>query len=231
MASIYLVRHGQAGFGKINYDQLSDTGHMQGELVGKSLAMRGVEAQLVIHGSMQRHRETMEGAQKYWKSYGPVHEMSGFNEFDSDDVIACAYTQFKNKAVLGAWIMAQPNKRKAFQELFAKAVERWTAGADDADYIESWSAFTTRVREALQQLLGQANGRNAVVFTSGGPITAIAQQCLELSNGKAFDLNWTLLNGGITQLLYSSSGGQLSLASFNEQQHLAEAGKHFLTYR
>jgi len=43
-------------------------------------------------------------------------------------------------------------------------------------------------------------------------------------------MNWTLLNGGITQLLYNSSG-KVSLASFNEQQHLAQAGKHFLTYR
>jgi len=215
----------------MNYDQLSDTGHMQSELAGKSLAMRGVEAHQVIHGDMQRHRETMQGAQKYWLAYGPVHQQSGFNEFDSDDVIACAYPQFKNKAVLAAWVMAQANKRKAFQELFAKAVERWTAGKHDTDYIESWSAFTARVSEALRQLIDQAEGKNAVVFTSGGPITAIAQHCLGLSNEKAFDLNWTLLNAGITQLLYSRSSERISLASFNEQEHLAQAGKHFLTYR
>lgn len=230
MASIYLVRHGQAGFGKLNYDQLSDTGHQQAELVGKALALRGVEAHLVVHGAMQRHRETLQGAQKHWQAYGPIIEMPGFNEFDSDDVIACAFPQFKNKAVLGAWILAQPNKRKAFQELFAKAVERWTSGQHDNEYLESWSAFTARVREALLDLMRTTEGRNAVVFTSGGPITAIAQQCLGLSDEKAFDMNWTLLNGGITQLLYNSSG-KVSLASFNEQQHLAQAGQHFLTYR
>ncbi|MFT6858462.1 MAG: broad specificity phosphatase PhoE, partial [Thalassolituus oleivorans] len=38
MASIYLVRHGQAGFDKLNYDQLSELGFAQGELVGKALA-------------------------------------------------------------------------------------------------------------------------------------------------------------------------------------------------
>ena len=230
MASIYLVRHGQAGFGKLNYDQLSDTGHQQGELVGTSLMLRGVEAHRVVHGAMQRHRETMQGAQKRWHAYGPVLEMPGFNEFDSDDVIACAFPQFKNKAVLGAWILAQPNKRKAFQELFAKAVERWTSGQHDGDYVESWSVFTARVQCALRELMVAAEGRNAVVFTSGGPITAIAQQCLGLTDDKAFDMNWTLLNGGITQLLYNSSG-KVSLASFNEHQHLAQAGHPFLTYR
>ncbi len=230
MASIYLIRHGQAGFGKLNYDQLSDTGHLQGELVGKSLALRSVEAHHVVHGAMQRHRETMLAAQKHWHSFGSIIEMPGFNEFDSDDIIACAYPQFKNKAVLGAWILTQSNKRKAFQELFSTAVERWTSGEYDTDYIESWTTFTSRVTAALQELLIKADGKHVVIFTSGGPVTAIAQQCLGLSHDRAFDMNWTLLNGGITQLLYNSSG-KISLASFNEQQHLAQAGKHFVTYR
>ena len=132
--------------------------------------------------------------------------------------------------MLGAWILAQPNKRKAFQELFANAVERWTSGNHDSDYLESWAAFTGRVTAALEELLPRAEGKHVVVFTSGGPITAIAQQCLGLTHDKAFDMNWTLLNGGITQLLYNSKG-KVSLASFNEQQHLAQAGKHFVTYR
>ena len=41
MASIYLVRHGQAGFNKLDYDQLSDLGHQQGQLIGDSLTARG----------------------------------------------------------------------------------------------------------------------------------------------------------------------------------------------
>lgn len=230
MAAIYLVRHGQAGFGKLNYDQLSDLGHQQAKLVGHSLNVRTVEAGLVFCGAMQRHRETMTGAQHVWHSFGPVHEHAGLNEFDSDDLIACAHPQFKNKAVLGAWLLTQDNKRKAFQQLFETAVTRWTSGEHDADYIESWSAFQSRVQNALRDVIQQANGKDVVIFTSGGPITVIAQQCLELSNDKAFAMNWTLLNAGITQLLYSRSG-KMSLASFNEHQHLAAAGQSFLTYR
>lgn len=230
MASIYLVRHGQAGFGKLNYDQLSDTGHMQGELVGKSLALRGTEAHCVVHGAMQRHRETMLAAQKHWHTFGNIIEMPGFNEFDSDDVIACAFPQFKNKAIFGAWMLTQDNKHQAFQGIFTKAVERWISGDFDHEYVESWSNFTRRIIAALNDIIARNKGKNMVVFTSGGPITAIARHCLGLSNDKAFELNWTLLNAGISQLLYSRSG-KISLASFNEQQHLAQAGKHFLTYR
>ena len=230
MASVYLVRHGQAGFGKLNYDQLSDLGHQQGELVGNALAARGIEARRVIHGSMQRHRETLQGAQRHWHAHGPVLEMPGVNEFDSDDVIAAAFPQYRNKLVLGAWLLQQSNPRKAFQQLFAEAVARWTSGQHDNDYQESWPAFTQRVQHALTDMIQQSPQGDVVVFTSGGPITAIAQYCLQLSNEQAFELNWTLLNGGITQVLFNRSG-KISLASFNEQHHLAHAGKHFLTYR
>ncbi len=38
MATIYLVRHGQASFGKENYDQLSPRGWEQGKILGRWLA-------------------------------------------------------------------------------------------------------------------------------------------------------------------------------------------------
>ncbi|HUH58349.1 MAG TPA: hypothetical protein VL020_07585, partial [Pseudomonadales bacterium] len=60
----------------------------------------------------------------------------------------------------------------------------------------------------------------------------MAQHCLELNTEKTFELNWTLINGGISQLLYSSSNPErISLASFNEQQHLSMFGSKFITYR
>lgn len=245
MASIYLVRHGQAGFNKLDYDQLSDLGHQQGEMVGTSLNSRGIEAGLVIHGAMRRHKETMQGAQKTWFAYGPCFEHAGFNEFDSDDVIACAHKELNipgfykdgiashnlvQKAALGAYIAKQKNPKKAFQTLFSTAIDRWISGEHDDDYIESWNHFTQRCRDALMTAIDQAAGKDVVVFTSGGPITAIAQYCLGLDDEHAFKLNWSLVNGGITQLLYNQQG-KVSLASCNEQEHLIKAGKKALTYR
>lgn len=230
MANLYLVRHGQAGFGKMNYDQLSDLGHQQAELVGHSLLARQLEAGKVVHGDMRRHRETMEGAQKVWHSWGSVSVNADFNEFDSDDLIACAFPQYKNKAVLAAWLVTQKNKRKAFQHLFAEAITRWVSGQHDDDYIESWSVFKERCCKALNDTVQMAAGQDVVVFTSGGPVTAIAQHCLGLTDAKAFDLNWMLVNAGITQLLYNQQG-KISLATCNEQEHLISEGKQFVTYR
>lgn len=229
MAKIYLVRHSQASFGKLNYDQLSDLGFEQGNVLGQALQQRGIEVSRVIHGDMLRHQQTMQSAQKHWHSYGSVQCMPGFNEFDSDDVIACAFPQFKHKAAMGAWLLTQKNKRKAFQDIFVQAIDRWIAGKHD-DYQESWLEFTTRCTQSLDELINTLQGKDAVVFTSAGPIMAIAQRCLGLSHQKAFDLNWTLLNASLTQLLYNSSG-KISLASCNEHHHLATAGSRYLTYR
>jgi broad specificity phosphatase PhoE len=245
MASIYLVRHGQAGFDKLDYDQLSDLGHQQGALVGQSLLARSVEAKLVVHGAMRRHRETLAGAQKVWHGYGPIIEEAGFNEFDSDDIIAAAHAELNipgyrkqgigsnklvQKTALGAYLMKQKNPKKAFQVLFSTSIDRWIRGENDDDYIESWQQFTQRCRQALFDTIEKANGRDVVVFSSGGPITAIIQHCLGLSDHYAFQFNWTLVNAGITQLLYNSQG-KISLASCNEQEHLISSGKKFLTYR
>lgn len=232
MASIYLVRHSQASFNKLNYDQLSPLGHQQSELIGKALALRGIEAHTVVHGSMQRHKETMHGAQKHWHSFGKIIEAPNLNEFDSDEIIAKAFPKFSNKAALGAWLITKQDKRKAFQELFVTAIERWTNNEFEADYKESWNTFNARVKQGLSDLITQADGKNVVVFSSGGPISVMAQHCLNLSSEKTFELNWTLVNGGISQLLYSSKDPtKVSLASFNEQQHLSGLGKKLITYR
>jgi broad specificity phosphatase PhoE len=245
MASIYLVRHGQAGFDKLDYDQLSDLGHQQGALVGQSLLARSVEAKLVVHGAMRRHKETLAGAQKVWHAYGPIIEEAGFNEFDSDDIIAAAHAELNipgyckqemgsnklvQKTALGMYLMKQKNPKKSFQALFSTSIDRWISGEHDDDYIESWQQFTQRCRQALFDTIEKANGKDVVVFSSGGPITAIIQHCLGLTDHYAFQFNWTLVNAGITQLLYNSQG-KISLASCNEQEHLISSGKKFLTYR
>jgi broad specificity phosphatase PhoE len=189
---------------------------------------------------MRRHRETLQGAQKVWHAYGPMIENAGFNEFDSDDVIAAAHPQFSIKGLsktgvgqklsLGAYLVKQDNPKKAFQELFSSAINRWISGDHDDEYQESWNQFTRRCKQALFKTIEQGKGKDIVVFTSGGPITAIIQYCLGLDNEHAFKFNWSLVNGGITQLLYNQQG-KVSLASCNEQEHLLSAGKKFLTYR
>ena len=229
MAAIYLIRHGQASFDQLNYDQLSPLGHQQAERIGQALQQRQIQANLIVQGTMQRHAETRQGAQKHWASSATLYQTDQFNEFDSDELIAKAFPEFQQKTVVKAWLDTQTHRHQAFQSLFTHAIDRWTTGNNDAEYRESWPAFTTRVITGLNAVIEQAAGKNIVIFTSGGPISAIAQHCLQLNTAATFSLNWTIVNGSLSQLLYSShTPNKISLASFNEQQHLTGA---YLTYR
>lgn len=77
--SLWLVRHGQASFGKSDYDNLSEAGHEQAYLLGKDFARRGITPSLLVSGSMKRHRQTLAeiAAGAGWALTDEVDETDG----------------------------------------------------------------------------------------------------------------------------------------------------------
>ena len=61
MASIYLIRHGQASLGADDYDNLSPLGQQQAQRLGEYLAGKGIAPQSVFIGSLRRHAQTWAG--------------------------------------------------------------------------------------------------------------------------------------------------------------------------
>ena len=58
MASLYLIRHGQASFGSANYDQLSALGQRQADLSGHFFADIGLHFGQAVSGDLSRQQET-----------------------------------------------------------------------------------------------------------------------------------------------------------------------------
>jgi hypothetical protein len=56
------------------------------------------------------------------------------------------------------------------------------------------------------------------VFTSGGPMAARLQELFAIPDTRIFDLNWTLVNTGVTQL--RGRPGRVSLGYLNSRAHL-----------
>jgi len=108
---------------------------------------------------------------------------------------------------------------------------RWMSGLHDADYRESWPRFHGRCVDALAALVAQAGAsQRLMVFTSGGPISAIVQSLLDLPPNRVAELNWSLVNGGVTKLFYQ--GSRLSLSTLNNYSHLEPGGDvALITYR
>ena len=57
--TVLAIRHGQASFGSVNYDQLSERGALQSQRLGTWLAHRMPRPQRILIGAMQRHRQTL----------------------------------------------------------------------------------------------------------------------------------------------------------------------------
>jgi len=229
MGAIYLVRHGQASFGKANYDELSDVGVQQSEILGKYLA-NAISPDLSIAGSMVRHNQTAEGFSSGHGNTPTASVVEDFNEFDHRDVLHKYKPEWKETGAMTAEIGAEADPKKAFQHHFTAAVNRWSCGDFDDDYAETWAQFQDRCVGALQQVVKDANGaKSIVVFTSGGPIAVICQYLLGCDTKAAFEMNAAIANTSVTKLLFSK--GRIGLSYLNNYSHLDVHHPELVTFR
>jgi broad specificity phosphatase PhoE len=240
MGKLLLVRHGQASWGTDDYDVLSPLGWEQARLLGASLGARNLVPDVVLHGSMRRHRETAEATLERARWAGvEMLEDHDWNEFDHVGMLAAEPVPFGDR---------EPSKAE-FQAWFETATDRWTSGEFDGDYTESFTTFGDRVSSALQRTFDLAGpDGTAVVFTSGGPVSWVAATLLAGRSGSAgrpgspgpdatatvdpaapriwASLNRVVVNSSVTKIVHGGRGA--TLVSFNEHVHLEG---DVLTYR
>ncbi len=229
MGAIYLIRHGQASFGRADYDKLSDTGAEQARVLGTALKNRLPKVDAVYAGAMLRHHETATHCLEAMELAAGWAEDVGWNEYDHNDIVHRFNPKYANQAALIADMAKGLNPRKAFQEMFSQAIDRWVQGETD-DYNESWRAFCDRVEDALSRTLEDLGpSKTALVFTSGGAISIVCKKLLRISDEDIFRLNWTIANASITKIIYGKRGVHLS--TLNEHSHFEGAHSHLITYR
>jgi len=64
VSTITYIRHGQASLFSADYDNLSETGWQQAELLGNYFADQDHQIDKIFLGPLKRHRQTLEGIQK-----------------------------------------------------------------------------------------------------------------------------------------------------------------------
>ena len=231
MTTIYLVRHGQASFGKSNYDELSAHGETQATVLGQYFKTILKEQPYVVAGTMQRHLQTAQGALNECFPEAVIHTNAAWNEFNHQQVFAQYEPRFKQPELLKADVAKEENPRAYLSKIFAGAIQRWTDGEYHHEYEESWPDFKQRVENALQALcdeLAQTKPRYAVVFTSGGVISVAAGKILELNPSHTFALNWAIANTSLTTLRLV--GNEPQLLSLNEHHFIKAVNPDLLTW-
>ena len=146
---LYLVRHGQASFGTEDYDRLSPRGKDQSQSLGTFLMRAGTTPTSITSGGMKRQRQTAQGLIEAadWDTQLDIDP--GWDEFNATDLISAYPTDDPS---------AKSDSR-AFQRLLEKASTRWASGDHDADYLESFTAFTDRVDAALDRAVDRTRVR------------------------------------------------------------------------
>lgn len=230
MGAIYLIRHGQASFGKADYDELSEMGVEQSRALGEVLRARLPAVDAAFCGTQRRHRQTAAACLTAYGYPEAPQETADLNEYDSDEIVVRYEPRYADRQTMFAELSQTGNLRRAFQDIFAKAVARWVGGQNDADYTEPWPVFRARcirVLDDIMQSLGSS--KTALVFTSGGPISTISQALLRIPDAHALQINWTLVNCGVTKIIYSERGKYL--LTLNEHAHFEGERREFITYR
>lgn len=216
--TLLLVRHGQASFGAADYDNLSERGWTQSRRLGAWLAKGRHRFRAVVVGGMRRHRQTAEAVAEAFAAEGlawpePTID-DGFAEFDHRAVFSAYLERDPEDPIAVASRSGDPRDVGA---MLQAALLAWAR--DELPGVpETWAAFGDRVRAAGERLDALADGGEALVLSSGGVISRLAQIALEVPDTRAVELNLSLRNSAVSE--FHPHRGRLRLGMWNSLPHL-----------
>jgi broad specificity phosphatase PhoE len=235
MGDLYLIRHAQASFGKPDYDELSEMGLTQSRLLAEYFEQTGRSFAALYCGEMKRHRDTAAAlSQKpvLFSGDPAPRLLPEFNEFDLATVV---------NLQLPLLIREKPSLEADLENLFTDphvlyqvlnlSLSRWINNPEGLEGVETWPAFTGRVRKGLARIIRESGKGNTVALvTSGGPLAALLQTALSLPDLDAVDLAWQIRNASVSTFKFSEQ--RFSLSSFNSVAYLElQRDPSLITYR
>jgi broad specificity phosphatase PhoE len=213
MGTITLVRHGQATQGATDeesYDNLSPLGIQQATWLGEYLRGQGESYDLVLAGSLRRHRQTVAAMGHADAGQDPrLNEMDYFN-------LTRAMQDIHGTPIPG------PDD---FAAHIAGVMEAWHRAEIMGN--ETFAAFEARVTGVLQE--AAKPGVNVLCITSGGVIGMVLRHLLDLDPRRMAHVLLPIMNTSVHRIQVIPQGP--ILAGFNATPHLDAADRaHARTY-
>lgn len=231
MSKIYFFRHAQASFGAVNYDVLSPKGEQQSLLLGEYLVKKDIKFDKVYSGPLVRQKHTQEIIrQEYIRNnmnFPELNIIHGMKEhLASETLKECLPDILKRYPQLAKWqqeIEEDPTLRRRNGLLsFEFFMTHWGKGNIVVDGIESWKEFRADVKVGLEQILEETGrGETVAVFTSGGTISSVVGESLQMEKEeRVATLNLSVRNTSFTSFQYSND--KFNMLAFNELPHLVD---------
>jgi broad specificity phosphatase PhoE len=216
MATLYLIRHGQASFGADDYDKLSGLGCRQASVLGDYLLKGGIEFDAIYSGELLRQRETAQLACEVQPRQLELQIDPRFNEIDNDAQIKYLVPEVVKTNTLVRDLMDRGlSASKDYQKVIQAVFNHWVSPECADPRLQSWEDKTV------------------AIFTSGGTIATAVAQVLGLTSEQTYQFYEPIFNCSVTQLFYS--GTRVSLSYFNDRSFLQVLGnqreENLLSYR
>ncbi len=212
MGEIVLVRHGQANShadNEVDYDRLSDLGHVQARWLGEWFRQQGMTFDHVLCGTLRRHVETARAME-----LDPVRD-SRLNEMDYFNL---------GQALSETHGVPMPDA-DGFPEHMPQVMRAWHAAEIQGD--ESFAAFEARIVDILTE--AATEGRRTLCVTSAGVIGMALRHVLDLDPHRLSMVLLPIRNTSVHQ--FHIRRDQMIMSGFNAVPHLERADrKHALTH-
>jgi broad specificity phosphatase PhoE len=235
MATIYLIRHGQASFGAENYDQLSALGGRQADATGEYLARIGIKLDAAYSGNLSRQLETCERALASQGRAVPQMVDPRLNELNNDEQVKnLGPVLMQSDPELKQLLEGGLSSSKDYQKVIRAVFNYWVSNDCSEHGIQSWQDYSSGAHQALREVMAsQGAGKTIGIFTSGGTIATLVAHVLGLPGEKVYQFYEPIFNCSVTQLFYS--GDNVSLSYFNDRSFLQlmshEKDENLITYR
>jgi broad specificity phosphatase PhoE len=211
MSHITLIRHGQANSNatdEASYDRLSALGQQQAQWLGEHLSETNQVHQNLYTGTLRRHKETADGMAT---GLTPIRD-ERLNELEYFTLATALEAEHGH---------AMPTQQSEFVHHLPRVFEAWKADKIEGAP-ERFSQFETRVNDVIKDIT--AHPGPSLVVTSGGLISMVMRQHLDLDIAKMANLALAIMNSSIHRL--HPIGGAMSPVMFNSIPHLEAPERH-----
>lgn len=225
MATLYIVRHGQASFGSDDYDRLSPLGRRQAEVVGEYFRDCGIHLDAAYSGDLSRQQDTARLALAAQPATVPHHIDARFNEIENDvQIQLLAPLVIERDPAIKALVDKGLASSKDYQKVIAAVFNYWVSAECNEPRLQSWPDYSAGVVQALREVMqAQGAGKTVAIFTSGGTLATLVAHVLGFGGDKTYQFYEPVFNCSVTQLFYS--GTRVSMSYFNDCSFLRVMGQ------
>lgn len=218
MGILTLVRHGQASFGSLNYDELTPLGVAQAAQTGVHFAQRKTTFDRIVSGPLQRQRQTAGAIIRQLPAACDVDVVGALQEFAEPSQILASVANMPGGAS-HAHAAVSTSERMTH---YGGAIQAWANGTLALEGALSSAAFVHLVTDWFDQTVSERRrGSRTLAVTSAGVIAACLVRHFALPASRLSEFASVLQNCSVTEFVFSAN--RRSLLNFNNTTHLSDA--------